>query len=258
MPAARRVPWAGVICGADEHPQRLCLSGTYPFVTSSNCTVGGVCTGLGIPPQNIGDVYGVVKAYTTRVGIGAFPTEQINVSPSPAGPHGDAEGPAPGGVQRDACGLQALSARHCVADAHACPHGWLPLGVLQASGVGDAPWLRRSPQDASSLPLSAWPGVPGAGGQEALVLSRHVRARAEGRRHVQECVSALAGRGHRDRDGDQRRRRLTPQAPAELQDRCPGSHLPAVRTEGRRWGGCPCLPVTPLRGVCRVRLLAPS
>uniref|UniRef100_A0A8C2V305 Adenylosuccinate synthetase isozyme 1 n=1 Tax=Chinchilla lanigera TaxID=34839 RepID=A0A8C2V305_CHILA len=52
--------------------------GTYPFVTSSNCTVGGVCTGLGIPPHNIGDVYGVVKAYTTRVGIGAFPTEQIN------------------------------------------------------------------------------------------------------------------------------------------------------------------------------------
>uniref|UniRef100_A0A4W3IVQ7 Adenylosuccinate synthetase n=1 Tax=Callorhinchus milii TaxID=7868 RepID=A0A4W3IVQ7_CALMI len=52
--------------------------GTYPFVTSSNCTVGGVCTGLGIPPSNIGDVYGVVKAYTTRVGIGAFPTEQVN------------------------------------------------------------------------------------------------------------------------------------------------------------------------------------
>ncbi|XP_043930284.1 adenylosuccinate synthetase isozyme 1 [Protopterus annectens] len=52
--------------------------GTYPFVTSSNCTVGGVCTGLGIPPQNIGEVYGVVKAYTTRVGIGAFPTEQKN------------------------------------------------------------------------------------------------------------------------------------------------------------------------------------
>ncbi|XP_030922051.1 adenylosuccinate synthetase isozyme 1-like [Geospiza fortis] len=52
--------------------------GTYPFVTSSNCTVGGVCTGLGVPPQHVGDVYGVVKAYTTRVGIGAFPTEQIN------------------------------------------------------------------------------------------------------------------------------------------------------------------------------------
>ncbi|XP_043931590.1 adenylosuccinate synthetase isozyme 2-like [Protopterus annectens] len=52
--------------------------GTYPFVTSSNCTVGGVCTGLGIPPQNVGDVYGVVKAYTTRVGVGSFPTEQSN------------------------------------------------------------------------------------------------------------------------------------------------------------------------------------
>lgn len=55
------------------------LAGTYPFVTSSNCTVGGVCTGLGMPPQNVGAVYGVVKAYTTRVGIGAFPTEQSNV-----------------------------------------------------------------------------------------------------------------------------------------------------------------------------------
>uniref|UniRef100_A0A672HGM3 Adenylosuccinate synthetase n=1 Tax=Salarias fasciatus TaxID=181472 RepID=A0A672HGM3_SALFA len=52
--------------------------GTYPFVTSSNCTVGGVCTGLGIPPLNIGEVFGVAKAYTTRVGIGAFPTEQLN------------------------------------------------------------------------------------------------------------------------------------------------------------------------------------
>ncbi|TRY59968.1 hypothetical protein DNTS_012428, partial [Danionella cerebrum] len=52
--------------------------GTYPFVTSSNCTVGGVCTGLGMPPQNVGEVFGVVKAYTTRVGIGAFPTEQKN------------------------------------------------------------------------------------------------------------------------------------------------------------------------------------
>lgn len=55
------------------------IAGTYPFVTSSNCTVGGVCTGLGMPPQNVGEVYGVVKAYTTRVGIGAFPSEQSNV-----------------------------------------------------------------------------------------------------------------------------------------------------------------------------------
>jgi len=52
--------------------------GTYPYVTSSNCSIGGVLTGLGIPPARVGDVYGVVKAYTTRVGTGAFPTEQDN------------------------------------------------------------------------------------------------------------------------------------------------------------------------------------
>lgn len=52
--------------------------GTYPYVTSSNCSIGGVCTGLGLPPSTIGDVVGVVKAYTTRVGDGPFPTEQLN------------------------------------------------------------------------------------------------------------------------------------------------------------------------------------
>lgn len=50
--------------------------GTYPYVTSSSTTVGGVCTGLGIPPSKIGKVIGVAKAYTTRVGSGPFPTEQ--------------------------------------------------------------------------------------------------------------------------------------------------------------------------------------
>jgi adenylosuccinate synthase len=49
--------------------------GTYPFVTSSNTVVGGVCTGLGVAPKHINMVIGVAKAYTTRVGGGAFPTE---------------------------------------------------------------------------------------------------------------------------------------------------------------------------------------
>jgi adenylosuccinate synthase len=49
--------------------------GTYPYVTSSNASVGGVCTGLGIGPRGIGGVLGVVKAYTTRVGEGPLPTE---------------------------------------------------------------------------------------------------------------------------------------------------------------------------------------
>ncbi|MBA4311686.1 MAG: adenylosuccinate synthase [Chlorobiaceae bacterium] len=49
--------------------------GTYPFVTSSNPTSGGACTGLGVPPTAVSSVLGVVKAYTTRVGNGPFPTE---------------------------------------------------------------------------------------------------------------------------------------------------------------------------------------
>jgi adenylosuccinate synthase len=52
--------------------------GTYPFVTSSNPTSGGACTGLGIPPTSVESILGVVKAYSTRVGNGPFPTEQPN------------------------------------------------------------------------------------------------------------------------------------------------------------------------------------
>jgi len=49
--------------------------GTYPFVTSSNTTAAGACTGLGVAPNKIGEVFGIFKAYTTRVGSGPFPTE---------------------------------------------------------------------------------------------------------------------------------------------------------------------------------------
>ena len=49
--------------------------GTYPFVTSSNTTAAGACTGLGVAPRKIKEVYGIFKAYTTRVGSGPFPTE---------------------------------------------------------------------------------------------------------------------------------------------------------------------------------------
>lgn len=49
--------------------------GTYPFVTSSNTIASQACTGLGVPPSSIGRVYGIMKAYTTRVGSGPFPTE---------------------------------------------------------------------------------------------------------------------------------------------------------------------------------------
>jgi adenylosuccinate synthase len=49
--------------------------GTYPYVTSSNCVSGGICTGVGVGPNAVQEVMGVMKAYTTRVGAGPFPTE---------------------------------------------------------------------------------------------------------------------------------------------------------------------------------------
>jgi adenylosuccinate synthase len=52
--------------------------GTYPYVTSSNATTGGICTGLGIGPKHITGVMGVAKAYTTRVGEGPFPSELLD------------------------------------------------------------------------------------------------------------------------------------------------------------------------------------
>ena len=52
--------------------------GSYPFVTSSNTICAGACTGLGIGPNKIGEVYGIMKAYCTRVGAGPFPTELFN------------------------------------------------------------------------------------------------------------------------------------------------------------------------------------
>src|SRR6478736_1586737 len=52
--------------------------GSYPFVTSSNTVTAGACTGLGVAPRNIGEVYGIFKAYSTRVGSGPFPTELMD------------------------------------------------------------------------------------------------------------------------------------------------------------------------------------
>jgi adenylosuccinate synthase len=54
--------------------------GTYPYVTSSNTTAGGACTGSGVPPNKMSTVVGVMKAYTTRVGEGPLPTENAMIS----------------------------------------------------------------------------------------------------------------------------------------------------------------------------------
>jgi adenylosuccinate synthase len=86
--------------------------GTYPYVTSSNTGVGGVITGLGIPPRAINNIYGVVKAYTTRVGEGPFPTEQLN---------------------DDGEKLQTIGAEFGVTTGRKRRCGWLDLVVLKYS-----------------------------------------------------------------------------------------------------------------------------
>lgn len=87
--------------------------GTYPFVTSSNTIVGGACTGAGIGPSAINRVLGVVKAYTTRVGGGPFPTELFNESGEQLADRGKEFGATTGRARR--CGwLDAVALRRAM------------------------------------------------------------------------------------------------------------------------------------------------
>jgi adenylosuccinate synthase len=88
--------------------------GTYPFVTSSNTVVGGVCTGLGVAPKHIHQVIGVSKAYTTRVGGGAFPTELNDAHGEHLRTRGNEFGTVTGRPRRT---------------------GWLDLAVLRTSAM---------------------------------------------------------------------------------------------------------------------------
>ena len=88
--------------------------GTYPYVTSSSTSIGGVCTGLGIPPTAIGSVIGVMKAYTTRVGAGPFPTELTDE----IGTH-----------------LQEVGAEYGVTTGRRRRCGWLDLVVMKYSCI---------------------------------------------------------------------------------------------------------------------------
>jgi len=98
--------------------------GTYPFVTSSTTTVGGICTGLGLSPDKIECAMGVVKAYTTRVGWGPFPTELTDSSCGGMFPDG-----APGSeigrhlqITGGEIGVTTKRKRRC---------GWLDIPVVQ-------------------------------------------------------------------------------------------------------------------------------
>ena len=82
--------------------------GTYPFVTSSTTTAAGACTGLGIAPNNVNDVYGIFKAYTTRVGSGPFPTELFDKDGERMGKIGNEFGATTGRARR--CGWLDLVA----------------------------------------------------------------------------------------------------------------------------------------------------
>ncbi len=85
--------------------------GTYPFVTSSSAIAGGACTGLGIGPARISAVLGIVKAYTTRVGSGPFPTELFDATGEMLRSHGGEFGATTGRPRR--CGwLDTVILRH--------------------------------------------------------------------------------------------------------------------------------------------------
>ncbi len=87
--------------------------GTYPFATSSNTTTGGVLTGLGVGPKMIDEVVGVVKAYTTRVGAGPFPTELVDSIGEQIRTTGDEFGATTGRPRRTGW-LDLVALRHAV------------------------------------------------------------------------------------------------------------------------------------------------
>jgi adenylosuccinate synthase len=87
--------------------------GTYPYVTSSNASVGGVCTGLGVSPSKLNGILGIVKAYTTRVGGGPFPTELKDKLGEYLRLHGGEYGATTGRPRR--CGwLDMVSLKHSI------------------------------------------------------------------------------------------------------------------------------------------------
>ncbi len=100
--------------------------GTYPFVTSSNTTAAGACTGLGVAPNKIKDVFGIFKAYTTRVGSGPFPTELFDEDGETMGRVGNEFGATTGRKRR--CGWLDL-----VALKYACQvNGVTQLNMMKA------------------------------------------------------------------------------------------------------------------------------
>ncbi|KAG9131457.1 hypothetical protein Leryth_015286, partial [Lithospermum erythrorhizon] len=127
--------------------------GTYPFVTSSSPSAGGICTGLGIAPRVVGDLIGVVKAYTTRVGSGPFPTEMLGKSGDLLRSAGQEFGTTTGRPRR--CGwLDIAALKFC------CQiNGFSSLNLTKLDVLSDLPeiHLGASYKLADGTPINSFP-----------------------------------------------------------------------------------------------------
>lgn len=127
--------------------------GTYPFVTSSSPSAGGICTGLGIAPRIVGDLIGVVKAYTTRVGSGPFPTEILGQGGDLLRFAGQEFGTTTGRPRR--CGWLDI-----VALKYSCQiNGFSSLNLTKLDVLSDLPeiWLGVSYKHINGTPIKSFP-----------------------------------------------------------------------------------------------------
>lgn len=128
--------------------------GSYPFVTSSNTITAGVCTGLGLAPANIGRVFGIVKAYCTRVGSGPFPTELHNEMGELLRKTGHEYGSTTGRPRR--CGWLDLVALKYSVMMNGVTHIFLTkadvLSVVDSIGVGTG--YQRDGEEFDTMPFN--------------------------------------------------------------------------------------------------------
>ena len=187
--------------------------GTYPFVTSSNPTAGGACVGSGIPPTKITQVIGIIKAYTTRVGAGPFPTELFDDNGAHLLKVGQEYGTTTGRERR--CGwFDALVGRYSVRVngitdlvvtkldvlSAACAKVPICVGVRRRRRA-----LRRAPDDADRVP----PRDAHLRGDGRLV-GGHLEGARPGGAAGQRPPLRRADRGAVRRPGQRRRRRPGP------------------------------------------------
>ncbi|XP_057547849.1 adenylosuccinate synthetase 2, chloroplastic-like [Amaranthus tricolor] len=128
--------------------------GTYPFVTSSSPSAGGICTGLGIAPRVVGDLIGVVKAYTTRVGSGPFPTEILGQGGDLLRFAGQEFGTTTGRPRR--CGWLDVVALKFSCDIN----GFSSLNLTKLDVLSDLPEIQLGVayKDVDGTPIKSFPG----------------------------------------------------------------------------------------------------